>query len=287
MYFNELDLGFAVFDYLDFNIHEVSEYKGYLSSKNNTFYIGDLKSSFYIEESQCIVKGHGVFDFGFDFGVCDEIIVGQFEFDVNKNTFSSKCMLGLDFELDKKKSFSMIGESIQDDIMLEELDIEETFYVPVFNLFLNEDEVYDYDLYGEFKQIPSILNKSLFFYNVELKWDDEDNLLYSINNLDLGNIKGYQINKNLKGGVILDKLNNSFDVLVKSEYESYDFYFFNYNNKNKKLSLFSQNTDLMNHIGDIKKSKRQEKHKKKIIYFYDLFQSENEKEIFEDKLNKL
>ena len=87
--------------------------------------------------------------------------------------------------------------------------------------------------------------------------------------------------------MILDKLNNSFDVLVKSEYESYDFYFFNYTNKNKKLSLFSQNTDLMNHIGDIKKSKRQEKHKKKIIYFYDLFQSENEKEIFEDKLNKL
>ena len=287
LYFNEFDLGFAVLDYLDFNIHEVCAYKGYLSSKNNTFYIGDSKSSFYVEESQCVVKGNGIFDFGFDFGVCEEVIVGQFEFDVNKNIFSSKCMLGLDFELDKKKSFSIIGESIQDDIMLEELDIEETFYVPVFNLFLNEDEVYDYDLYGEFKQIPSMLNKSLFFYNVELKWDNENKFLYSLKNLDLGNIKDYQINKNLKGGVILDKFNNSFDVLIKSEYESYDFYFFSYNNKDKKLSLFSQNTDLMNHIGDIKKSKRQEKHKKKIIYFYDLFESENEKEIFEDKLNKL
>ena len=58
-------------------------------------------------------------------------------------------------------------------------------------------------------------------------------------------------------------------------------------NIHKTLSVFSEDIEFLDRILDVKKSKREEKIKKKRIYFYDVLDSEEDIEIFRNKFKKL
>ena len=53
------------------------------------------------------------------------------------------------------------------------------------------------------------------------------------------------------------------------------------------MNVYSEDDDFLNRIVDIKKSKREQKNKKKLIYFYDILDSEEEVEKFRNKFLKL
>ena len=81
-----------------------------------------------------------------------------------------------------------MGQDLYNDPMADELEMKEKFYVPNFNRILgNKDLSFQYDLYGEFEKLPKALNKSIYFYDINLEWNQENTSIMS-NNFKLINI---------------------------------------------------------------------------------------------------
>ena len=77
-----------------------------------------------------------------------------------------------------------------------ELELSENYYFTNFNRILRDENLtLEYDMYGMFEKLPKALNKSLYFYEVNLEWDAENSALISKKMLGLGNVNNYQINK--------------------------------------------------------------------------------------------
>ena len=86
-------------------------------------------------------------------------------------------------------------------------------------------------MYGQFEKLPSKLNKTLYFYDVNLEWDQENSSIVSKKMLGLGNVNDFQINKLYKGQLELNK-DYSGDIFnLYLETDIGEWYFFNYSNE--------------------------------------------------------
>ena len=86
-------------------------------------------------------------------------------------------------------------------------------------------------MYGQFEKLPSKLKKTLYFYDVNLEWDQENSSIISKKMLGLGNINDFQINKLYKGRLELNK-DYSGDIFnVYLETDIGEWYFFTYSNE--------------------------------------------------------
>jgi hypothetical protein len=86
-------------------------------------------------------------------------------------------------------------------------------------------------MYGQFEKLPSKLKKTLYFYDVNLEWDQENSSIMSKKMLGLGNVNDFQINKLYKGRLELNK-DYSGDIFnVYLETDIGEWYFFTYSNE--------------------------------------------------------
>ncbi|MGC6428784.1 MAG: hypothetical protein ACON4Y_06095 [Flavobacteriales bacterium] len=211
---------------------------GYLSYDNNKsmFIITNASdstdgySTLTMSNSGCVMKGEGDFNFGMNFGQVEFNNTGEFTYNAMSNTLKSTSMLSLDFYM-SDKAMDQFGLELEQDPMADELELAEKYYTNNFNRILSDpDLVFEYDMFGQFEKLPKELNKSLYFYEVQLEWDSETNSLISKNSLGLGNIKGYQINKLYTGRIELAKENGEdlFNIYLETDIgESYFFSYYN------------------------------------------------------------
>ncbi len=209
---------------------------GYLSynAARSMFIVEDkedsLASRFTMSNEGCVMKGEGDFNLGLDLGRVDISTTGNFNFNAVNNTFKTTCMLSLDFYM-SKKSMDFMGDDLYNDPMADELEMSENFYIPNFNKILGDEDLsFEYEMYGQFEKLPNELKKTLYFYELNLEWDQENSSLMSKRMLGLGNINDFQINKLYKGRL---ELNNDFagDLFnIYLETDIGEWYFFNYSN---------------------------------------------------------
>jgi len=100
----------------------------------------------------------------------------------------------------------------------------------VVKVFNNNDYSFEYELYGQFDKLPSQLKKTLFFYDINLFWDNENSSIISKKMLGLGNIVDFQINKLYKGRLELNRdfSGDIFNVYLETDIG--EWYFFTYSN---------------------------------------------------------
>ena len=86
-------------------------------------------------------------------------------------------------------------------------------------------------MYGQFEKLPSKLKKTLYFYDVNLEWDQENSSIMSKKMLGLGNVNDFQINKLYKGRLELNKdyTGDIFNVYLETDIG--EWYFFTYSNE--------------------------------------------------------
>jgi hypothetical protein len=209
---------------------------GYLSynAARSMFIVEDkedsLASRFTMSNEGCVMKGEGDFNLGLDLGRVDISTTGNFNFNAVNNTFKTTCMLSLDFYM-SKKSMDFMGDDLYNDPMADELEMSENFYIPNFNRILGDEDLsFEYEMYGQFEKLPNELKKTLYFYEVNLEWDQENSSLMSKRMLGLGNINDFQINKLYKGRLELnnDYAGDLFNVYLETDIG--EWYFFNYSN---------------------------------------------------------
>lgn len=209
---------------------------GYLSYDVNRslFVVEDktdsLSSKFSMSNEGCVMKGDGKLNFGLDLGQVELSTFGNFNYNAIDNSFKSKCMLSLDFYI-SKDALEFMGQDLFNDPMADELEMKESFYVPNFNrIFKNNDYSFEYEMYGQFDKLPSQLKKTLFFYDINLHWDNENSSIISKKMLGLGNIVDFQINKLYKGRLELNRdfSGDIFNIYLETDIG--EWYFFTYSN---------------------------------------------------------
>ena len=228
-----------------------------------------LASKFTMSNEGCIMKGEGEFNLGLDLGQVELSTTGNFNYNAVENTLKTKCMLSLDFYL-SKNALEFMGQDLFNDPMADELEMKESYYIPNFNrIFKNEDLSFEYEMYGQFEKLPSKLNKTLYFYDVNLEWDQENSSIVSKKMLGLGNVNDFQINKLYKGQLELNK-DYSGDIFnLYLETDIGEWYFFNYSNE--VLLSLSSIEDYNFEITDVKsKQKKLPVAKDQVQYQYDI-----------------
>ena len=248
---------------------------GYLSynAARSMFIVEDktdsLSSKFTMTNEGCIMKGEGEFNLGLDLGRVELTTIGNFNYNAVENTFKTNCMLSLDFYM-SKDAMEFMGQDLYNDPMADELEMKERFYIPIFDRILqNEDLSFEYEMYGQFEKLPTELKKTLYFYDVNMEWDQENSSIMSKKMLGLGNINEFQINKLYKGRLELNKdyAGDIFNVYLETDIG--EWYFFTYSNE----SLLSRSSLEDYNIGILEVKSQQKKlptAKGQLPYQYDL-----------------
>ena len=234
--------------------------KGYLSynSTQSKFIVeqelDSMGSRFTMNNNGCVMKGEGEFNLGLNLGRVASTTTGSFVYKPVDQSFKAKCMLSFDFFM-SQKSMEFLGNELYNDPMADELELSENFYLSNFNRILkDEDLTSEYDLYGMFEKLPSKLNKSLYFYEVNLEWDTEISALKSKKMLGLGNVNNYQINKLYNGRIELNNDNAGDFFNIYFETDIGEWFYFNFSNDVllTRSSLEEFNIEVL----EIKESKR-------------------------------
>jgi hypothetical protein len=196
--------------------------------KNDEDSLGNI---FTMSNSGCVMKGEGKLNLGVDLGQVQLSQHGKMDYNAMSNTLKVKAMIGFDFFMADKAMLQM-GEELVNDPMADELEMRETYYIPNFNKILgSSDYTFEYEMYGEFEKLPSALNKSLYFYELDLEWKPESATFLSKGMLGLGNVQKSQVNKLYKGYVELAKDQSGDNMNIYLETDIGDWYYFSYANE--------------------------------------------------------
>lgn len=214
-----------------------------LSTKGNLYYehgkdqfvVKDENDSlgnvFTMSNTGCVMKGNGQFDLGVDLGRVKTNNTGNFTYNTMSNTFTANTMLSANFYM-SDKAMDQMGQELVNDPMADELEMSERFYIPAFDrILVGKNLTFEFEMYGEFERLPKELNKSLYFYELNLEWNPETATFLSKGMLGLGNVKHHQVNKLYKGYVELVKDRSGDELNVYLETDIGDWYFFTYSNE--------------------------------------------------------
>jgi hypothetical protein len=115
----------------------------------------------------------------------------------------------------------------------------------------------DLELLGKFKKFPEELTRTIFFADVNLKWDSANKSWVSYGPIGIGNIGKVQVNRYAGGIIEFTKKKNGDEFTIYLELTKNDWYFFNY--RNNILQVLSSNLEFNDQITGEQKSKAEQK----------------------------
>jgi len=115
----------------------------------------------------------------------------------------------------------------------------------------------DLELLGKFKKFPEELIRTIFFADVNLRWDSANKSWVSYGPIGIGNIGKVQVNRYASGIIEFTKKKNGDDLTMYLELTKNDWYFFNY--RNNILQVLSSNLEFNDQIVNGEKSKTEQK----------------------------
>jgi hypothetical protein len=114
----------------------------------------------------------------------------------------------------------------------------------------------DLELLGKFKKFPEELIRTIFFADVNLRWDSVNKTWISFGPIGIGNVGKIQVNRYTNGIMELIKKKNGDDFTIYLELTKNDWYFFNY--RNNQLQVLSSNLEFNDLITEAQKSKSEQ-----------------------------
>jgi len=137
------------------------------------------------------------------------------------------------------------------------------------------------NLYGKFKKFPDELEHTLFFTEVNMKWDKKTNAYVSEGPIGIGNIRKNQVNKYLVGKIAFTKKRTGDILDIYLELDKNNWYYFRYTKGT--LAAVSGDPAFNNAIQDLKSNKRSLKTKRGQTPYEFSIGNEQQKNIFKRK----
>ncbi len=179
----------------------------------------------------CSIGGDGRFDFGAKLGLIDFIPVGNYNHDIQTNTYLFQTALALDFFFSEDATKRM-ADKILSHPDTKPLKITETKYekavVDLLGQEASDKIISELSLTGNLKKIPQELQKRLFFSNVTFTWDDETESYVSQGKLGLVNAGKKQIFLELNGRIQLIRKRGGDQLNIYLELDDANWFYFTY-----------------------------------------------------------
>ncbi|MEO6884201.1 MAG: hypothetical protein ABI199_09275 [Bacteroidia bacterium] len=210
--------------------------------------------------NKCIVYGEGKINVGTDYGQVQMNTVGNITHYLIPDSTAFHLMFSLDFFFDEN-AIQKMGEAINNYAGLNSIDFSKPEYEKGLRELLGKDKadklISQVNLYGSFKKFPDELKKSMFFTDVQMKWNPQTRSFISSGKIGIGNFNKTQINKYVNGHIEFKKNRAGDELNIYIELDGNNWYYFNY--ARGTMQAISSDANFNNAISSLKPDKREQK----------------------------
>ncbi len=205
----------------------------------------------------CKVYGEGAVNIGANSGNVKFNAAGNVNHDLNDNQAVFDLMMTVDFFFDDN-TIRKMAENFNENINLQAVDFSRGTYEKALKEIVGTEKtdeiISQLSLNGKIRRMPDELNKRMVFSDVKFKWNEANDTYKSFGKLGLANINKEEVNKYLKGGIMITKKRSGDIVSIYLEADATTWYYFTY--RRNLMKVISSNEDFNTQIKELKRDKR-------------------------------
>ncbi len=270
--------------------HELIHASGFLrfNAEKNVFEISNLAKMeelslpgnyINMNADDCNMYGEGRLNLGVDFGHMKVDPVGNITYYAQADSGIIKTMMSSDFFF-SSEALDYMAKTFQANTAGEPIDFDTEVFTHGLQEYVGKKKsdklITDLSLLGKFKKFPKELEKSLFFTDVQMRWNQETRSYVSIGQLSLSNIKNNVINQKLNGNLEIVKRRSGDIFTLYLEVDAYTWYYFFYTRG--ILQVLSSDTGFNDIVKNTKNDKRKTKYGKGKTFSYMLSSPKKQKD---------
>ena len=161
----------------------------------NPYWPGDYLR---LETEKCQLYGEGQINLNVDYGLVKMVSTGNATHMIGEDEFETRLLLGLDFHF-SKEALEIMGSEIDSLPNLEPVDLTSPHYQLAMKDLLGRELAGTLErqlgLTGTYEEIPRQWERTLFFNDLPLKWNQESSSFRYNGKVGIGNIGDIQVNK--------------------------------------------------------------------------------------------
>jgi hypothetical protein len=185
-----------------------------------------------MDTDSCYVYGEGEIDYSVDYGQMKIFTTGNAIHDIDKKTYESNVMMGLDFFF-SPEALTVFGKELDSITSLKAYDLTNSFYRLALRDFIGLDKAKamenELGLTGTYKVIPENFNKNLILSGVNLKWNQSTRSFRYHGPVGVIKVGNSPVNKEVEAYVELSKRGSGDLLDVYFVLDPNTYYYFGYN----------------------------------------------------------
>ncbi len=205
---------------------------------------------------RCVVEGRAAIPLNLKLTMFEVKAHGSYIYKMIPDSMYLDVLLSMNFLLDDKLT-EMMADSLNNS-RLPASDGFEKFYLPAVRDQLSDGDfeklTNEISLYGAPRKVPEVINKTLVFSHLTLKWNQATRSFVSAGALHLANIGKTQVNKAINGFLEIEQSRSGDAVNLYLMPDSKSWYFFSF--KNGVLQTLSSNNMYNTALMEVKDDKR-------------------------------
>lgn len=207
--------------------------------------------------NSCSVTGEGRMNLGADLGQLQVTPIGNAtNFSIADSTVFDLVM-PVDFFFDDG-ALDKMADAINANTTLAPTDFSRPTFQRALNDLVGKEKadklITQYNLYGAPRKFPDELKYSIFFNDIQMKWNQRSKSYVSVGKLGVGNINKNQINKFVDGKVQLERKKGGDILHIYFELDGGNWYYYEYSNG--LMRAISSNDAFNNIIKELKDDKK-------------------------------
>jgi hypothetical protein len=181
--------------------------------------------------NSCDINCDGKLNFNVDYGMLTMNSVGQLKFSASDSSVTAKTVTLFNFPMNEDIQ-KHIGEKIITNEGLTPIDVSKTLFekslVEILGTEKSDKVITDMALDGSIKRFPEEFQTSIFFSDLNWKWNAEHGTLVAVGNLGIGGMGKKQAFKYVKGVVEIQQKKTGDILTIYLEVSSADYYLIEY-----------------------------------------------------------
>ena len=229
-----------------------------ISSKEKLKQLAQPGNYLSLTRNSCLAYGDGKIDLAPNMGRATVKSYGNIKHYMIPDTVSMDLVMYMDF-LFNDDALKIIDQDLAKYTTLQAVDLTRLTFTKSLAEILGTKEAdknaSEIQMNGAFKKIPSELQHTFFFGDVQMKWDKVNRWFVSVGPLGIVALGKNQVNKYVNGYITVKKSKNGDEMNLYIEFSSSDWYFFTY--KSNVMYALSSSKDFNLAITGTKPDNRQ------------------------------
>ena len=234
-----------------------------------------------LSTSDCMEYGEGKIRTGIILGQVRTSSVGNVIHNIETEETELNITLALDFHM-SDDAFLVMSNQIDSFPDLEAVDLADPGYLKMMSELVGRERAEalqaELGLFGEYQSSLPELNKSLFFSNIKLIWNQETWSYRSEGKISLGSINGHPVNKKVEGIIEMQKKRSGDLLDIYLELDNRNWYYFGYTRG--VMHCLSSNREFNYTISELKTKVRKMKTPKNQVPFIFIVATARKKAMF-------